>query len=59
MNKAKEYGKRTGLVIADSVTAAIIVYILHFLFAVPSVWIGIVFVCSMLVRTGIWSKYSN
>lgn len=42
---------------ADTIVALILFWILNFIFSWTYVWVGIIFVMSFLIRSGLWDKY--
>ena len=54
--KHKKYLKIASEVGADVFVGALVFYVIHFVFSQPIIWIGIVFVLSLCMRTGVWNK---
>ena len=52
----KSIWKAIRLSITEIMLFGFIVYMIHFLFSYPLVWIGIFAVFSVLIRTGLWEE---
>ena len=52
----KPIWKAIRLSITEIMLFGFIVYMIHFLFSYPLVWIGIFAVFSVLLRTGLWEE---
>ena len=55
-DKIKSIWKAIRLSITEIMLFGFIVYMIHFLFSYPLVWIGIFAVFSVLIRTGLWEE---
>lgn len=44
-------------VCADTIVALVLFWILNFIFSWTYVWVGIIFVMSLLIRSGLWDKW--
>lgn len=52
----KDYLKIASEVALDVLVGALVFYIIHFVFSMPIIWIGIVFVLSCFMRIGDYKK---
>jgi len=59
MQKYKDYAAVMGVIILDSLCAIVMFYILHYIFMVPNLWIGLVIIGSIVSRTGLYDRYYN
>ena len=55
----KDYAATVGVILLDSICAIVMFYVLHLLFSVPNLWIGIVIIGSIITRTGLYDRYIN
>lgn len=55
----KEYLKIVSEVSLDVLVGTLVFYIIHFVFSMPIIWIGIVFVLSCVMRIGAYKKESS
>jgi len=55
----KEYLKIVSEVALDVLVGTLVFYIIHFVFSMPIIWIGIVFVLSCVMRINAYKKDSS
>ena len=55
----KDYAATVGVILLDSICAIVMFYVLYLLFSVPNLWIGVVIICSIITRTGLYDRYIN
>ena len=55
-DKQKKYLKVATEVLADVFIGALVFYVIHIVFMQPLIWIGIVFILSVCMRTGVMNK---
>ena len=55
----KDWAAVVGVILLDSICAIVLFYVLHFLFSIPNVWIGLVIIGSIVSRTGLYERYTN
>ncbi len=59
MEKYKKIGSITGMVLLDTLCAAIVFYIMYVVFSIPLVWTVIVGILSLAMRSGLWDNYNS
>ncbi len=57
LEQYKDYASVVGVILLDSVCAIVMFYVLHLLFSVPNLWIGIVVIISIITRTGLYERF--
>ena len=55
----KDYASILGVILLDSACAIVMFYLLHVIFSIPNVWIGVVIVVSIITRTGLYEHYTD
>ena len=55
-SKQRKYLKIASEVLADVFVGALVFYVIHIVFMQPLIWIGIVFILSVCMRTGAMNK---
>ncbi len=59
MQDYKDYAATMGVILLDSMCAVVLFYVLHYMFMVPNLWIGLVILGSIISRTGLYDRYNT
>ena len=59
MQDYKDYAATMGVILLDSMCAVVLFYVLHYMFMVPNLWIGLVILGTIISRTGLYDRYNT